>query len=116
MIVPYTIKGVDVIRSKNVLRHNRKAEDKISPIMLGLNPLRILATYRLLRYLLNEGAMSNIMITPLRATPMEAMIPPNTPAILTPTTVAMLIPIGPGVDSEIAIMVMRKRSSNHPVL
>ena len=47
--------------------------------------------------------------------PSVATIPPATPARLKPTYVAMLMPIGPGVDSDIAIMSVMKRSLNQPV-
>src|SRR5690554_3008354 len=39
--------------------------------------------------------------------PIVAIIPPNAPAVLYPTKVAVFIPIGPGVDSDMAIISSR---------
>ena len=56
------------------------------------------------------------MTTDGKASASDASIPPGTPAVLKPAKVDMLMPIGPGVDSDTAIMSAMSAWENQPVL
>ena len=60
--------------------------------------------------------MIRIMITEGAARDSDARIPPGTPAVLYPAYVDILMPIAPGVDSDMAIMSAISACVNHPVL
>src|SRR5690554_6825583 len=66
--------------------------------------------------LLNIFAIIIINKIPVTIKAILAITPPNTPAALKPAYVAILIPIGPGVVSEIAIMSIKVALSNHVYL
>ena len=55
-----------------------------------------------------------MMITEGRTSPKVASSPPAIPVVLKPAKVAILIPIGPGVDSETAIISANSDAENQP--
>ena len=61
-------------------------------------------------YLFSILAMIIIIISEGRTNPIVAIIAPKIPEVLNPAKVAIFMPMGPGVDSDIAIISAKSTS------
>ena len=106
----------NISKFNNVDKNKSKVAAKISPTTNGLIPLKTCLTILLSLNLSSILAMINITIILGATNDKVEITPPNGPKVIYPTYVAILMPIGPGVLSLTAIIVLNVSRSNQPYL
>lgn len=106
----YTLERLKTL-DKNIVR----AVESIMATIAGCTDLTVRLTPAYLSTLRITAASNNIMINDGKTTPRVAKNEPNKPPCDEPTKVAILIAIGPGVDSDTAIKLSISSSVSQPL-